>query len=170
MVAKILDDHKHDGYVFDSLSRMTPETVNDEARVKQILDWDASVRNQRGVWSWFIHHNRKANAQNKKPRSLDDLLGATVIAANTSAAYTLWSNDPQNKVLDVICVKQRMAEMEKAYVITGDPDLGYSERSVLNSEAFEVPSGPGGSSTTLPSTENLANKPGQPGGHYNLGF
>jgi hypothetical protein len=166
MVEKVLNDHEPDGYGFDSLSRMTPETVNDEAKIKQILDWDAHVRNSKNMFSWYIHHNRKATATNRKPKSLDDVLGATVIAANTSGAYTLWSNDPQNKSIDVICVKQRMAEMEKAYNIISTADLGYAERAVLNTDSYEVSSDSGGSRTTLPSTENLTE---QPGG-YNLGF
>lgn len=138
LVEKVLTEHEPDGYAFDSLSRMTPETVNDDAAIKQVLDWDASVRNRRKMFSWFIHHNRKANAGNKKPKTLDDVMGATVIVANTTGVYTLWSNDPQNKSVDVICVKQRLAEMERTYVISSDIDMGYSERSVLNSEAFEV--------------------------------
>jgi hypothetical protein len=167
LAEKVLEEHEPNGYGFDSLSRTTPDTVNDEQAIKLILDWDASTRNRRSMFSWYIHHNRKATTGNRKPKSLDDLLGATVIAANTTAAYTLWSNDPQNKTLDVICVKQRLAEMEKTYVISSDDDMGYSERAVLGSDIFEVEDAlniPGGTPTDggLPSNTPI-NKP-------NLGF
>ena len=174
LVEKVLSEREPDGYAFDSLSRTTPETVNDEAAIKLILDWDAASRNRRSMFSWYIHHNRKATAANKKPKSLDDVLGATVIAANTTAVYTLWSNDPQNKSIDVICTKQRLAEMERTYVITGNADLTYSERSVLNSESFEVSAqdtlglGPPTASQTLPESPGLDNK--SLSGPPNLGF
>jgi hypothetical protein len=124
------------------------------------------------MFSWYIHHNRKATIGNKKPRTLDDVLGATVIAANTSAAYTLWSNDPQNKVIDVICVKQRLAEMERSYVISGTKELMYVERSVLNDESFEVSAGDALGLGTDDSGKTILGHPRKPGSHsnYDLGF
>lgn len=172
LVEKTLAEHKPDGYCFDSLSRTTPETVNDEAKIKGILDWDAAMRTNSKMFSWYIHHNRKATIGNKKPRTLDDVLGATVIAANTSAAYTLWSNDPQNKVIDVICVKQRLAEMERSYVISGTKELMYVERSVLNDESFEVSAGDALGLGTDDSGKTILGHPRKPGSHsnYDLGF
>lgn len=169
MVEKVLTDHDPDGYAFDSLSRTTPETVNDEAGIKLILDWDAATRNRRNMFSWYIHHNRKATTGNKKPKSLDDVLGATVIAANTTGVYTLWSNDPQNKSLDVICVKQRLAEMEKTYIVSSNSDMTYGERSVLGDESFEISPddalGLGGSSAP-----GMGEQPPDPSFKPNLGF
>lgn len=170
MVEKVLTEREPEGYAFDSLSRTTKETVNDEAAIKLILDWDASTRNRRGLFSWYVHHNRKANASNKKPRSLDDLLGSTIIAANTTAAYTLWSNDPQNKSVDVICVKQRLAEMEKTYVVSGNDDLTWAERSVLNDESFEVTNPLGLTVPRVTSQTMPTNLPITPVGKPDLGF
>jgi hypothetical protein len=138
LVEKVLDNGEFSGYAFDSLSRTTPETVNDDQNIKGILDWDASVRNKYGTFSWYIHHNRKASIGNRKPKSLDDILGSTIITANTSAAYTIWSNDPQNKVLDMICVKQRMAEMETPYTISSLDNLMYAEKAIIEVGDNEV--------------------------------
>lgn len=173
LVEKTLNEYSPDGYCFDSLSRTTPETVNDEGKIKDILDWDAIIRNRYGNFSWYIHHNRKATIGNKRPRTLDDVLGATVIAANTTAAYTLWSTDPQNKTLDVICVKQRLAEVEKIYTLSSTENLMYTERAVIdvdnNSDSASgvLGLGPGTSNENLYGTRDTPNKGS---GHPDFGF
>jgi hypothetical protein len=128
--------------------------VNDEESLKAIMDWDATVRNRFGIFSWYVHHNRKATVGNKRPKSLDDLLGATVIAANCTSAYTLWREKPTDTEVEMINVKQRMGETEHPYFITSSPDLSWVERGILSDEIEYETNLLGLASTTPPDPNN----------------
>jgi hypothetical protein len=135
LVEDTIEKYQPDGYCFDSLSRTTPTSVNDEEQIKAILDWDARIRNQTNTFSWYVHHNRKASIGNRKPKSLDDLLGATVIQANTSSVYTLWrQKDETFSPIEFINVKQRLGIMEPPFIINRGPHLTFIEGGLVPNE------------------------------------
>lgn len=132
-VEKIIQEYEPDGYFFDSLGSTTGDSLGDEKPVKLITDWDARLRQKYNIFSWFIHHNRKATAQNKKPRDLDDIFGSQYIAARATSAYILWrSKDDSTSDIEVINVKKRLAKMEAPYLINrSQGNLWFSESSVI---------------------------------------
>ena len=162
LVEDILSKYEVDGYAFDSLGRTTPASTSDEEQIKAILDWDARVRNQTNTFSWYVHHNRKSTIGNKKPKSLDDLIGSTVIQANTSSVYTMWRQEEDSfSPIEIINVKQRLGVMEAPYLITRGPNLTFTESKMKAPavdekivQALGLPSMPGDEVETLPTPTN----------------
>jgi hypothetical protein len=131
-----LSKFEPDGFAVDSLSRTTNSSSSDEEQIKSVLDWDAKIRNQTKTFSWYVHHNRKSTIGNRKPKTLDDLIGATIIQANTSSVYTMWrQKDDSYSPIEIINVKQRLGVMEKPYLITRGPGLSFTESAMVNVEA-----------------------------------
>lgn len=140
-VEKVIQQYEPEIYFFDSLGSTTGDSLSDEKTVKAITDWDARLRQNLGVSSWFIHHNRKATAQNKRPRELDDIYGSQYISARATSAYLLWrgKNDSDAEI-EVINVKKRLAPMEKPFLITTADNLWFEERSVVANVENDGPS------------------------------
>lgn len=105
----LINEHRPDGIMYDSLGSTTADELSSETVVKAITDWDAIVRQKFDVFSWFIHHQRKAQAQNKKPKTLADVYGSQYITARATSVYCFWREMEQ---LELICLKKRLARMD----------------------------------------------------------
>jgi len=134
LVESLLEKHQPSGYFIDSLGRTTPASMNDDESLKAVLDWDAAYRVHSNMFSWYVHHNRKATIGNRKPKALDDLLGSSVIQQLAESVYILWKDKPTDQTIEVINVKQRLAPEEEPYIIVRKPGLNFIEETVLDPE------------------------------------
>lgn len=66
---------------------------------------------QYGVSNWFIHHNRKSQVGNKKPRELDDLFGGQAISAVATTVIGLWQ-EPGDDVIEMYGIKTRYKDLK----------------------------------------------------------
>lgn len=104
-----------DGIIFDSLGSATNKALTDEEATKQLLDFNDRFRKEMGVFTWYIHHNRKASENNKEPSGLADVYGSQYITARATTVLSLW---PQNNgVLKVRELKKRLAASEPDWFI-----------------------------------------------------
>lgn len=111
---------KVDGFIFDSLGSATNKALTDEESTKAILDFNDRLRKETGVFSWFIHHNRKATENNKEPSGLPDVYGSQYITARATTILSMW---PQpNHIIKIRELKKRLSPLEDDWFIkrTGD--------------------------------------------------
>lgn len=121
-VERLLTSVDPAGIFFDSLGSMSDEELSSETLVKAIMDWDSSVRKRFNVFTWYIHHQRKAQATNKKPTDLSDVYGSHYITARATSVYCLW---PEGEQIEVSCLKKRLARQDKPYRLERFGDLEF---------------------------------------------
>lgn len=119
----ILDEYKPDGIIIDSMGKVTHESLVDEKKIKQLNAYYVSLRNRYSCFIWFVHHNRKATGDNKKPTELSDLYGNQYIAAETTCVLNLWKD--KNGVLELSTIKSRLSIQPEPFIITRDEHLKF---------------------------------------------
>lgn len=98
-----LDEIGPEGLFIDSLSRCVGGDL-EKGEIDAVFDFlNKEVRDKRGCFLWFVHHNRKANFNQKQPKKLEDLYGSQYIGAYASSVIGLWKIDDNE--LEVNCLK-----------------------------------------------------------------
>ena len=108
-VEKIIVEDGLQGIIIDSLSSTSPEEFSSEKVAKSVLDWVAHVQQAHKCFVWFIHHNRKATSDNKKPHSISDVHGAVLIAARMDTVLIIWKDKAKTLLLPR---KTRLSEQD----------------------------------------------------------
>lgn len=111
----LIEEYKPDGIVIDSMGKVSNASLSDEEKIKSLNAYYAGLRRKYGVFLWFIHHNRKANSENKKPTALDDIYGNQYIAAETSVALNLWKLSGGR--IEVTELKNRLSPQGPPFII-----------------------------------------------------
>lgn len=112
------------GIVFDSLGSATNKALTDEEATKSLLDFNDRFRNEMGVFTWFLHHNRKATENNKEPSGLADIYGSQYITARATTVLSLWP--VKSGILKVRELKKRLAPQEEDWFIKRGEGLSFS--------------------------------------------
>lgn len=120
---RICDVLKLDGIIFDSLGSATNKALTDEESTKILLDFNDTFRKEMGVFSWFIHHNRKATENNKEPSGLADVYGSQYITARATTVLSLWPI--RSNVLKVRELKKRLSPQEEDWYIRRGKNLQF---------------------------------------------
>lgn len=98
-----LDEIQPEGLFIDSLSRCVGGDL-EKGEIDAVFDFlNKEVRDKRNCFIWFVHHNRKANFNQKQPKKLEDLYGSQYIGAYASSVIGLWKIDDNE--LEVNCLK-----------------------------------------------------------------
>lgn len=126
-VRSLVDQYKPVGVFFDSLGLATTDDLSNEGSVKAIMDWNAHLRAETGCFTWYIHHNRKAQVQNKKPNKLEDVYGSQYITANATTVVGLW---PRADELEVNALKVRLAPMFKQFIISRGENISFKRNEI----------------------------------------
>lgn len=112
---RMADVLRVDGFIFDSLGSGTNKALTDEESTKGLLDFNDRLRKEMGIFSWFIHHNRKATESNKEPNGLADVYGSQYITARSTTVLSLWPQS--NAILKVRELKKRLSPQEADWYI-----------------------------------------------------
>jgi hypothetical protein len=121
-INRLIDKYRPAGIVFDSLGTSTTDELNSETVVKKIYDYIDHVRVERDVFAWFIHHNRKAQATNKRPNKLSDIYGSQYITARATTVIGLW---PVRGEIEVSGLKVRLAKEFDPFMIKRTDKLDF---------------------------------------------
>lgn len=119
----ILNDFKPSGVFVDSVGSSSSGNVSDEGTVKALMDFNDKIRQRHNCFTWFIHHNRKAQGDNKKPNKQSDVYGNQYLVNRATSVYCLWPAGGSN--IDVLPLKKRLAQMEDPWRITRNPNLDF---------------------------------------------
>jgi RecA-family ATPase len=118
-----MEEHRPEGVFIDSMGTAIADELNSDKIVLDALNFvNRVIRNQFGAFVWFIHHPRKEQIGNKKPKKLDDLYGSRYISALTRSAVLLW---PERGNIEVSCLKLTMAEYFKTFDIKRTPGIDF---------------------------------------------
>jgi len=124
-ILKKMEEHEPDGVIFDSFGTAMSDDMTSDKNVLELFSFIRTyINGQYGAFAWFIHHPRKAQVGNKKPNTLDDLYGNQYIGAQITSGLLLWKGAGQN-VLEVSCLKMRMAEEFKPFRIERTANLDF---------------------------------------------
>lgn len=116
---QVLDTIDNYGIEFVIIDSLKAATGLDENKLDGFFSWlGEHVIENRGCTVWMVHHNRKASAEgSKKPEHLDDVYGDMFITAYPTNVITLWKKTVTSKTMEVITLKNRLAEESESFVI-----------------------------------------------------
>lgn len=121
---QIAGDLKLDGIIVDSLGSASEENVSDE-KFKQFFHWNDQFRQRHDVFTWYIHHHRKANGNNRKPNSISDVYGSQYITSYATSVVCLWDGGLPN-VLEYRTLKKRLAAKDAPFYIARDEKMHFT--------------------------------------------
>lgn len=120
----IIESNVPDGIIIDSVGSTSTGQVSDETTVKKLMDFNDKIRNRFGLFTWWIHHNRKSQADNKKPNKMADVYGNQYLVNRATSVYCLWPST--RGVIEVIPLKKRLAEIESSWKVQRLSDLTFT--------------------------------------------
>lgn len=111
-----LEAYKPEGLFFDSLGQSVDSSPNADEVINDVFEFAKSRINQNyDAFSWFIHHMRKEQIGNRKPRTMSDIYGSAYIANNASLILNLWKGNPSDTVVEVDYLKVRFAKVPASF-------------------------------------------------------
>lgn len=121
----LLNQFQPTGVFIDSVGSSSSGNISDESTVKALMDFNDKIRQRHSVFTWFIHHNRKAQGDNKKPNKLADVYGNQYLVNRATSVYCLW---PAGSSIEVIPLKKRLAAMEDPWHINRLSNLDFLKK------------------------------------------
>jgi KaiC/GvpD/RAD55 family RecA-like ATPase len=121
-----IHEMKLDGLVVDSLGSMADDLVS-EKEVKTLMNFNDRIRQRHKIFTWFVHHHRKASGDNKKPNKQADVYGNQYITARATSIMCLWET-PNPNTLRAIPLKVRLAKKPPEFYIYRDENLQFSTK------------------------------------------
>jgi hypothetical protein len=88
-IERAVDEHRPAVVMYDSLSSISDDDMTSEKEAKRVTSWDIAMREHYRFTSLFIHHNRKANSENKTPFKLSDVYGSTFWSAKVDSVVIM---------------------------------------------------------------------------------
>lgn len=142
---QIIGDLKLDGIMVDSLGSATDESVSDEA-FKKFFHWNDTLRQRHNIFTWYIHHHRKASGDNRKPNKISDVYGSQYITSYATSVGCLWDVGVPN-LITYIDLKKRLSPRSAPVILSRDERLHFviakpAQNSVLQAPAQGSPPGP----------------------------
>lgn len=122
---RVLDKWQPEGVLFDSLGVGIGGDISSDQVVLEVFEYTKeTLANQYGIFSWFIHHNRKPQPGNRKPNKLEDMYGSAYIGAGATTVMGLWGKKGSDTI-EVDCLKLRMAPHFKPFKIKRTPSMDF---------------------------------------------
>ncbi len=111
--------------IIDSLTDLMGDGPDANAEAKATMRWLKTIRRRYNLAIVLIHHNRKANDSNKKPKSLSDLYGSFIFAQATDTVIGLWEDA---KGIELSAIKARYGQKGPWGYIDRNENLWFSLR------------------------------------------
>ena len=83
--------------IIDSLSELATDDLK-ESEARAIMKRLRKLKKDYNCAFIIIHHNRKANDSNKKPRKLSDLYGSYIFGKLSETVISLWQEDGKSYI------------------------------------------------------------------------
>jgi hypothetical protein len=111
----LIEEYKPEGIYIDSLGKVLLGDLNNDEKVREFFAYLNYLKQKYGVHFIIIHHTRKPQDNNKRPRELGDIYGSQYITAEPDTVMSLW---PEEKnIISVREVKNRFAEQKEPFNI-----------------------------------------------------
>jgi hypothetical protein len=138
-IENLIKEEGFTGLIFDSLGSATDGSLSSEENTKNLMDWNDTLRKRHNIFTWYIHHHRKPNGDNKRPNKLGDVYGSQYITARATSVVALWDSSSENAV-QVIPLKMRLAKKPVAFDAFRDKYLHFHRKvgNIIISEKKEA--------------------------------
>lgn len=108
-----LDQFKPDGIFWDSFQVAMGGDISSPDSLNETFDFvKKHISVERDIFNWFIHHMRKGQIGNKKPKELDDLFGGQAISAVATTVMGMWQ-EPGAEFIEFYPLKARYTDLTK---------------------------------------------------------
>ena len=134
----LIEEYQPDGIILDSMGKVTNESLADEKKAKELNAYYAKIRKKNDLFIFFIHHNRKANGDNKKPKELADIYGNQYISADLTTAISLW-RDVGSTTIDLNVIKTRLGPEQSTLHIKRNEYLLFEAEEVVADSILDSP-------------------------------
>lgn len=108
-----------DGIIVDSLGQLVSGSLNDDEGMRDALNFLRDLGRAEDLFTILIHHNRKPQVGNSKPRELGDLYGSQYIGGIPDVVQIMFTENPSSPI-NVRQVKNRYARHRDITVVRGD--------------------------------------------------
>ena len=123
---RVLVNVEPDLVVIDSTGSTTVGELGAEAPVKSIMGYNDHIRKRYRCTTWWIHHMRKAQGDNKKPNKMADVYGNQYLVNRATDVICLW---PSSNGIEVIPLKDRLHELPQPWLMSRMPGLDFMRQS-----------------------------------------
>lgn len=130
----IIQEYKPEGLYIDSLQKIYLGDLSKD-EIRGVYNYLAYLRQEYGVYIFLIHHDRKAQESNKRPRDLSDIYGSTYITAEPDCVFHLWRPSPESKEVELRNPKNRLAPSFPIHILTRDENLKFTGQRASYGEA-----------------------------------
>lgn len=129
-----MSQYRPDVLFIDSLQAMTSDSLSDETKTKELMKTLRKYTNKYECTVYMIHHDRKmpGNKRDRTDVELSAMFGSQFIAANLDWALSLnyAMEDDEPGTLNLVEVKNRLAELHPVRKLTRSRNLTFSEQKV----------------------------------------
>lgn len=124
-IQEIIKKYELDGIFIDSIGSSTEDSLSQDDKIRGLLDWVDRLRQRLNVFVWFIHHNRKASGDNKRPNKLDDVYGSRYITARPTTVMVMWPSSTPSAI-SLIPLKVRLSATPPPFDLHRDSRLCFT--------------------------------------------
>lgn len=124
----LIEQFGWEGLFIDSIGSSVLGDISSHQVVQPLLNYADSLRNQHGLFLWWIHHTRKSAAGATNQFNIDDVYGDQYLVNRASSAYMLLHG--RQGLLKVRNIKNRLAAKESDYYIERTPELSFKKVDV----------------------------------------
>ena len=127
-LTELLSQVRPTGVIIDSLGQAVVDDINSDVIINKVFNYVNSViKNRFGAFCMFIHHPRKSQIGNKKPKNLDDLYGSRYIGAHADAVLCMW---PTGKDIELSFLKVRLGKAIDSFAIQRTENLNFTKARI----------------------------------------
>lgn len=130
MYENLIDKHQPQIVFLDSLSELLDAGDDANKQAQTVMRWIRKIRRRYNLAVIAIHHNRKANESNKKPKKLSDLYGSFHFGRVVETVLTLWEDV---RGIELSAIKTRFGAKEE-FMIQRNENLWF-EREVKDASS-----------------------------------
>jgi RecA-family ATPase len=127
-IRKVLEHYEPQGLFIDSVGSALSGSISQEEPVKAAMGFNDHLMRKYNIFTWWIHHMRKAQGDNKRPEQQDDVYGNQYLFNRASSVYGLFGKKHEDGTvtdLRVKNLKKRLAPIEKAFGVERTTNLGF---------------------------------------------
>lgn len=122
---RLIERIEPQGIFFDSLIA----TAGDPTQLGFMNDLFGRMREIQTIYdlfTWWIHHPRKENQKDHKPRHMDDVYGCRAVTSAPSVIVGLWQDQPNsNEPVELNCIKNRFGPYFEDRMLQSNQHLGF---------------------------------------------
>lgn len=122
----LIEEHQPEWIAIDSLQKVITGKLSDDEVIRGFFNYLAGIRQRSGIYIWLIHHQRKAQGDNKKPKELSDVYGSMYITAEPDVVLSLWPLVDKGKgIIELSQLKNRYSECADPIIMRRVKNLNY---------------------------------------------